>query len=298
MSETAFLLAPAYILFFLGMLLRRTGILDNVGARLLFRLVYSVSMPVMVLLVFPCISLSSEIAKASLLALPAVAAVSAAAAAAAGSMFRLPEEKRLALFRGTLSTNTGLLIPFIQALYGDEELAILFLFWGAGAIAASLFLHLPVSFGQLSGTEGKAVRAFLAPALIALLCGLAMNLLGLRFDPVAAATMHEIGKLTVPLLLFASGASTILPKTGKAGLFAGSIACMTAGAAVALPLALFMELGETTRMVAVLCAAAPAGLLYQGALRLENRDGEFPEIFASSGMLAFLILVPVLLFIL
>ncbi len=58
MFGLAFLLYPAYTMFFLGMLLRKTSVFDDAAAGVLFKLVHHLTLPALLLSVLPYVVIS------------------------------------------------------------------------------------------------------------------------------------------------------------------------------------------------------------------------------------------------
>jgi len=299
MFDVFFLLAPVFSLFFLGMVLRKTGVIDEKGVSFLFGLIHKLTLPVLILSLFPYTTLST-----GMLAVPLAAVLVTAAmpveAIAAKKLLHLPDQTFMAIRNGSILMNTSFMLPFVKPLFGAEGVALLFLFNAANTLTANIIPGISKSSRYADGTTQIATNAFsfLPLTIPALVCGIAMNLLHLSFVPVTAVILHDIGELTIPLLLLASGASIKLPKVDMIHLFSGITIRMAGGAATGLALAAVFGLEEPGKSVLTLCAAAPAALIRQGAQSEESPENGFSEAFASTGMLGAMVLIPLLLLIL
>lgn len=299
MFDVFFLLAPVFSLFFLGILLRKTGIIDEKGASFLFSFIHKLTLPTLALSLFPYVTLS-----AGMLAVPLISILVTAAmpvgAIAAKKLLHLPDQTFAAILNGSILMNTSFMLPFVKPLFGAEGVALLFLFNAANTLTANFFLGILQSSRYPDGTTQIATNgfSFLPLTIPAIVCGIAMNLLHLSFVPVTAVILHDIGELTIPLLLLASGASVKLPKVDMIHLFSGITIRMAGGAATGLGVAAFFGLEEPGRSVLALCAAAPAALIRPGAQSAESAENSFSEAFASTGMLGAMILIPLLLLLL
>ncbi len=298
MFDVFFLLAPVFSLFFLGMVLRKTGVIDEKGASFLFGLIHKLTLPVLVLSLFPYTTLST-----GMLAVPLAAVLVTAAmpveAIAAKKLLHLPDQTFMAIRNGSILMNTSFMLPFVKPLFGAEGVALLFLFNAANTLTATIIPGISESrYADETTQIATNGFSFLPLTIPALVCGIAMNLLHLSFVPVTAVILHDIGELTIPLLLLASGASIKLPKVDMIHLFSGITIRMAGGAATGLALAAVFGLEEPGKSVLTLCAAAPAALIRQGAQSEESPENGFSEAFASTGMLGVMVLIPLLLLIL
>ncbi|MCF8216119.1 MAG: hypothetical protein K9I59_04905 [Chlorobium sp.] len=297
MSDITFLLFPVPALFFLGMLLRRSGVIDETALSFLFRFLSTVCLPALTLSIFPYITLQSSMLFIPVVAL-AVTLTMLAFALIAVKLLRIEEPLRIAFIGGTVAAYTGFSLPFVKPFFGNEGIAIFLLF-----NASALFAVRVVSRrGVLVSTTSRPLSGKRDPMRHAiaftLAIGIAMNVADIRFEPVAAVVLHDLGELTIPLVLLASGASVKVPKGNARALFSGALIRMVGGAASGFAVATLCGLQEMERGIAVLCAAAPAGLSLFPAEREADASGtDFSEALASATMLAGLLLLPLLLFV-
>jgi len=297
MFDLAFLLAPVLVFFFLGILLRKSSVLDEHASGVLLKLFYHLTLPALLLSVMPYVVMN-----ASFFFLPLIAAsiilLTLAASIITGKALRM-ENRSLALFlTGSVIMNLGFVMPFVQAFYGDDGLARLFVFDIPNGLSASA---LAFFFAKREGGPGKRnpVKLIItSPPLLALLAGILMNAFSLRPAPIAIAVLHSIGGLTIPLILLGLGASFSMAKINPLHLAALMALRMALGLALGLWLAGLFRLEGIDRAVVVLSASAPAGFTTLIFGTPEKPDGEFASTLAASGMITAMLLIPVLLTIL
>lgn len=136
------------------------------------------------------------------------------------------------------------------------------------------------------------------PPLLALIAALLMNALDLRPMPIATSVLHSIGKLTIPLMLLALGASFRITKINPFLLAVAIILRMVLGLALGVWLASLFGLEGLDRAIVVLSASAPAGFSTISLASIEELDHEFAATLVASSMIVAMILIPVLLTIL
>jgi predicted permease len=294
MFDLAFLVAPTFAAFSLGIILNKTGIIRRESVDFLLKLIFALTLPALMLSTLPLVELTSDFLYLPLIS-TIVILVTFAASLLAGRLLGMRGETLAVLLIGTTVMNLGIAMPFIKSFYGDEGLSRLFMFDlpnGLSAFTLSAFIA-----GRYGASKGRAVwRKFAAsPPLWALAAGMGMNLLSLRPYPIAIHVLNEIGELTIPLLLLALGASVRLPKTSITRLLAGISLRMAFGMVTGLILVELFGLEGINRAIAVICASAPAGyntLMYSS---LEKLDIEYAASLVSATMIAGMLLIPALL---
>jgi malate permease and related proteins len=297
MFDLAFLLAPVFATFFLGMLLRKTSVLDDYAADVLFKLVYHLTLPALLLSVLSLVMIS-----ASMFFLPLISSLlillTLAAAMLTGKALSMPKPSWAVLVGGSIIMNLGFVMPFIQSFYGDDGLARLFVFAIPNGLSASA---IACTFGcrnEHGAAKGPGRKLMTSPPLLALLAALLMNACNLHPLPIATAVLHSIGELTVPLILLGLGASFRIAKVNPLHLAAAITLRMALGLALGVWLASLFGLEGLDRAIVVLSASAPAGFAIITFASIEKFDREFAATLVASSMIVAMILIPVLLTIL
>jgi len=296
MFDLAFLLAPTFATFFIGILLRKTLVLDDYAVNVLLKLVHHLTLPALLLSVLPYVVFSSEVFFLPLISLLLVL-VTLAAATLTGKALYMPENSFRILVLGSMSMNLGFIMPFIQSFYGDDGLARLFVFNIPNELSLTSIAYVFAS--KNGGTaEHQTEKLIKSPPLLALLAALLMNALALRPVPMATAVLHSIGGLTMPLLLLGLGASFRITKHSPLHLAAGIALRMLLGLLLGLWLAGLFHLEGLNRAIVVLSASAPAGFTTSTFNSIEKIDREFAATLFASCMIVAMLLIPILLTIL
>jgi predicted permease len=297
MFDLAFLLAPTFAIFFLGMLLRRASILDRHAADILFKLVYYLTLPALLLSVLPYVVLSRQMFFLPLIS-SLVILVTFAAAIVTGKALGMRKPSYAVLVTGSIIMNLGFIMPFVHSFYGDDGLARLFLFDIPNGLSTYIIAY---SFAcRYGGIAEKPIlrRLITSPSLLALIAGVLMNALSLRPDSISMAILHSISKLTIPLVLLGLGVSFSMAKINPVYLASGIALRMMLGLALGLGLARVFNLDGLDRAIVVLSASAPAGFNTMTFASIERLDREFAATLVASCMIASMILIPLLLTIL
>ena len=297
MFDLAFLFAPRFATFLIGIVLRKTSILDDNASNILFKLVHHLTLPALLLSVLPYVVISREVFFLPLISFILVL-VTLGAATLTGKALFMPEKSFTVLVLGSMIMNLSFVMPFIQSFYGDDGLARLFVF----NIPNELSLYsITYVFACKNGAdaENQPTEKFIkSPPLLALLAALLMNALVFRPVPMVTAVLHSIGGLTMPLLLLGLGASFRITKHNPLHLAAGIALRMLLGLLLGWWLASLFHLDGLNRAIVVLSASAPAGFATLTFNSIEKLDREFAATLAASCMIVAALLIPVLLTIL
>ncbi|MBZ4219228.1 MAG: AEC family transporter [Chlorobium sp.] len=297
MFDLAFLLAPAFATFFLGMLLRKASVLDDQAADILFKIVYHMALPALLLSVLPYVAIST-----TMLQLPLISAflilLTLGAAMLTGKTLNMPEKSYAVLVSGSIIMNLGFVMPFVQSFYGDDGLARLFVFDISNGLSAYTIAYSVACRHGGSIKKGLGPKLMTSPPLLALITALLLNVFGFRPVPIATAVLHSIGGLTIPLILLGLGASFKIAKINPVHLAAAMALRMGLGLALGVWLASLFHLEGLDRAIVILSASAPAGFNTMTFASVEKLDREFAATLVASCMIASLFLIPVLLTIL
>ena len=279
------------------MVLRKLSVFDDYAADVLFRLVHQLTLPALLLSVLPYVAISRTMYLLPLISIILILATIAAATLAAKAS-GMNNKSWAVLVSGSSIMNLGFVMPFIQSFYGDDGLARLFLFGIPNGLSACAIAY------TFAGKEGGACKKELnkklmvSPPLLTLIAALLMNAFGLHPAPIAVAVLHSIGGLTIPLILLGLGASFRISKVNPFHLAAAITLRMLLGLALGVWLANLFHLEGLDRAIAVLSASAPAGFDIMRLASKEKLDLEYAATFATSCMIASMLLVPLLLTIL
>ena len=297
MFDLAFLLSPAYTIFFLGMLLRKTSVFDDYAASVLFKLAHHLTLPALLLSVLPYVVISRTMFLLPLVSMLLILAT-VAAATLTGKWSGMTAKSFSVLVSGSAIMNLGFLMPFVQSFYGDDGLARLFVFDIPNGLSACAIASTFTAKEGVSGKKGVGRKLITSPPLLALIAALLMNAFSLHPAPIAVAVLHSIGGLTIPLILLGLGISFRMAKVNPFHLAAAITLRMLLGLTLGIWLASLFHLEGLDRAITVLSTSAPAGLNSMRFASLEKLDRDYAATLAASCMIASMILVPVLLTIL
>ncbi len=265
--DTLWLLLGFVAVVIVGHGLRASGRLPASAADTLNTLVTDVTMPALILATLGARAVPTTAPRALVAAsLGLVAGLGLGTLAARALGLGRPGQGAMALTAGF--SNTGFLgIPLILGLYPDVADA------GAAAVlidafVTTLWLYTAGVFWARRHGEGgdrapHVLRLLLTPASIAVVSGLAMSLLGLRFPAPIARFAGLVGGATVPLVFLALGLR--LDWKGVRGRLRPILAVVAIRQvvvpAVVLGVAATLGLRGAVRDVTVLEAAMPSAMM-------------------------------------
>ncbi|ABB23443.1 MAG: transporter [Pelodictyon luteolum] len=297
MFDLAFLLAPTFATFAIGILLRKLGVLDTVAIDSLFKIIYNLALPALLLSVLPFVSLEPGMLFLPLSAI-IIIMLSAGGAAVSGRLLHLENKTEGVLFAGSIIMNLGFVVPFVKSFYGDEGLARLFVFDLPNSLSAYTIAYGFACRGNGAGSLAIARKIALSPPVWALMAGLFLNLASHRPGPIEAGIINSLSALAVPLLLLALGASARFAKVRMKDIIAGIGVRMVLGLAAGFLLADLFNLRGLDRAILIIAASAPAGFNTLTFAAIENLDRDYAASLVTTSMLLSLLLIPILLTIL
>jgi malate permease and related proteins len=297
MFDLSFLLAPIFATFLIGIVLRKTSVLDDSAVNVLLKLVHHLTLPALLLSVLPYVVIGKEVLFLLLISCILVL-VTLAATTLTGKALFMPEKSLAVLVIGSTIMNLSFVMPFVQSFYGDDGLARLFVFNIPNELSLYSIAYVFACKNGGTAENQTAKKLIKSPPLLALLAALLLNVLALRPVPIVTAVLHSIGGLTMPLLLLGLGASFRITKHNPLHLAAGIALRMLLGLLLGWWLASLFHLEGLNRAIVVLSASAPAGFNTLKFNSIEKLDREFAATLAASCMIVAMLLIPVLLIIL
>lgn len=296
MTDLALQLLPIFVYFSIGMVLKRQGIADTAHGEFLLRLVFMVTLPMLILLSVSRMPLS--LAKAMLPL--ANIGVNLACMAVTWLLTRRMDLSRATsgtLLVNTMIVNNSFMFPFILAVYGDEGFADAILFDFGNALMMATFTY-AVAFRHSSESHGtwamlgKILKSPLVWSLcLALLCALA----GVGLPARLVSILDPVAQMTAPLILIALGIVFSL-KISDVRLVGLAVTIrMGLGLLFGMGLASLMGLEGTTFIVVSLCSAAPIGFMALTITSLAKLDMPLSASAVSVSLLAGMIYIPILL---
>src|SRR5690606_12059968 len=297
MAEILLQLAPIFVYFLIGVLIRRAGVADRSHGDFVLRLAFFVTLP---LLILTSVSETRLTADKALLPVAniVVNVLCLGVALLATRPMRLARATQGSIAMSTMIVNNAFMFPFILAIYGDTGFAdaVLFDFGNALMVAtvtyATAFRYSDESFDRAAMLK----RIAKAPVFSALLLGVVLSVTDSSLPPFVIRVIDPVADMTAPLILIALGISFSL-SLADARLAALAIAVrMGLGLAVGLAFATLAGFEGETFAVVALCSAAPIGFMALTFTSLAKLDRRLTSTAVSLSILVGLIYIPVLMF--
>ena len=295
MSHIISSLLPLFLLFALGVFLRKVNFSTVEQGAFLMKLVTFVGLPALIVV---------SIAKADLshdkVYLPIISVLVIFSCMAVTLMyFRLrdiPQKTRGAILVSTMIMNGVFMYAMMLGGFGEEAFAdaVLFDFGNALMVATVTYL---VAF-RYSHEKHASVfsRLFRSSLFWAVVVGLGLNLLAVPIPAVIQTLLVSIGNITIPLILIGLGI-LFRPRMEHLELLTPTLFIrMGIGTGVGTLLAFLLGLQGTTFIVASLCAGAPIGFNALSFASVARLDAEFTSSAISVSVIVGMILIPIYMF--
>ena len=292
-------LFPVFAYFLLGILLRRSGLGDRSHGEFLLRLVFFVTLPLLILGSVPSIEFTA--ARALLPFLNVTVNLVCMGLTLGYARMRNLERRTT----GTMLVNTGIvnnsfMFPFILAVYGQNGFAdaILFDFGNALLMATAVYALAYRYSDEQSGGWPMLKRIMKSPLVWSLLVSVFLSLTDTTIPAALTAIMNPLAQMSAPLILISLGLHFSL-KFSRLPLALATVGIrMFGGLLVGLVFVMFFELENTTKNIVILCCSAPIGFNALTYSSLAKLDVELSASAVSISILAGLFTIPVLIFLL
>lgn len=296
MIDTYLELSPIILIFILGVILRRTGVVRKDDGGLLLKLVFYIALPALILLSIPDVEVSAD-----LFVLPVSAAIIIFVTFGVASFvlrrFSQDREMTGTAIVGSIIMNTNFLYPFVLILYGTAGFARIVVFdFGNSLLVLTFVYYTACRYGSGSAQSmGPFRRLAASPPLWALAAGLTMNALGADLNPHVRDFLASVGNLVIPLVMLALGIY-FSPKLINWRLLLTVLLVRSGGGLVlALGLSALFGLEGLTRSILIICGAAPVGYNTLVFSSLAKLDVEFAASLLSTSIFLALLYVPALM---
>ena len=297
MHDIAVHVLPLILIFFLGMLLKKYGILKKSDADLLLKLFFYVSLPALILLSIPGLQLDTN-----LLFLPLSAASivfgTYLVSFFSGKSLRLNRSSFAVFLIGSMIMNGGFAFPFILTAYGEEGMALASLFdFGSALVVFTFVYYQACRYGREARGGLHLLRKFLcSPPLLALLLAFALNLTGTGLGDVANAFLEQLAQMTTPLVLLALGVAFNSRMVRGTPVLSAVAIRMGIGFLLGLSCVELFALEGLSGTVTLLMASAPSGVNTLAFSSMEKLDTELAAGIVSYATLLGLIWLPLLIY--
>jgi predicted permease len=288
--------APIFLLFALGIALRRLAFMDQLQAAFFLRLVFFVTLPALILVKVSTLELTWLDLRQPLLAVLLVVGLWPAALLLTAGLPLGDRRSRGSAVLCCIIANNAFMIPFVLWGLGDTAFAYLMLFDVGLALVVSSFAY-ALAFHYASNAASPraiALRVLQAPPLWAVLFAVLLSVSGAPLPSWTRTFLETLGDMTSPLLLIALGVF-FRPAPLPPLLVTGVIALrMVGGGLLGLGLTALLGLEGTARVAGVLCCSAPIGFNALTFSTLAELDTRLTAALVSYSLLVALLGVPLL----
>ncbi len=257
---------PVFLVIGLGYFLRRIGLLDGSFFATTNKLVYYVSLPLLLFYKISTADFAANFNPRLVVGVVGIAVVLFVGTYLLAGMGRIPSSARGTLSQGACRGNLAYMgLAIVFNAYGDDGLtraSILMGFlvpvYNLGSITVLTLPH--HTAGERFGVFIWLRQLALNPLIIAAVAGIAWSLLGLPLPRVVGRSLEIATGMTLPLALFAIGGSFSLARLGGDLRLAGVVSLwklVLMPAATALVL-VALGVGGLDLAVGLLLAGAPA----------------------------------------
>lgn len=291
-------LLPIYLIFALGVILRKAGVFRRDDATVLLKIIFYVCLPSLLIYAIQNVELSREYAKLPVIA-PVIVLLTTGLSWGAGRLLRLPRPTQGTFFAGTLVMNITFMYPVIQGLYGIDGISKLAMFDAGQGMMAFSFSYFVACLYSDQSTSGQFRDAFVnvckSPPLWAIVVGVSLNLLHIPLPDTLNQTLLFLGDGTTVVIMLAMGILFVPAIAKLPALLAALAIRMVGGSLLGLGLATLLGLQGDARMVAILAAASPAGHSALTFSALKGLDIELAAALVPISAMFGILYIPLLL---
>jgi predicted permease len=296
MSNILLQLLPIFAFFAVGVLLKAAGVAERSHADFLLKLVFFVTLPLLILITLPSARLGVE--KALLpLANIVVNLVCLGVALLAMRRLSLPRSTQGAMVMNTMTSNNAFVFPFILSIYGESGFAdaILYDFGNALMVATITYIAAFKYSDETHDNFSMLKRMIKSPLLWALGAGVALSVTGTALPGTVSQAAAPLAQMTAPLILIALGIFFSL-SLGQIKLVGLALTIrMLLGLAFGLGFATLAGLEGQTFAVVALCSAAPIGFTALTFTSMARLDMALTAPAVSLSILIGLFYIPLLI---
>ena len=296
MPEIILKLAPIFFFFLIGVLLRRVGLAEKSDGEFVLRLVFFVTLPLLVLITLQDTTLTAD--KAWLPAANIVVNLLCLG-------FMWVTTRRMQLARSTLGSmamntmivNNAFMFPFILAIYGDNGFAdaVLFDFGNAIMVATVTYVVAFRYSDQPFNKFSMLKRIAKGPLFWALVIGVTLSITEQALPQGVIDIVNPVAQMTAPLILIALGVFFSLSFRQLKLVGLTLFIRMGLGFAFGLGFAALVGLEGETFIIVALCSGAPIGFMALTFSSLAKLDVDLTTTAVSLSILIGLFYVPLLM---
>lgn len=289
-------LAPIFIYFGLGIVLKTVGLAEKIHGEFLLRLVLMVTLPLLILSTLPQVSFTPN--KAMLpVANIAVSFACMLITLIAIKLLSVERKQAGSMLVSTMILNNTYMFPFILVVYGSEAFADAILFDFGNALLLSTYVYiLALKYGgETSSNMDMLLKLVKSPMIWAIAISLAMAIIGIPMPAMVNEVINPLAQMTAPLILITLGIFFTLSIKDVRLVGLTVFIRMGMGMLFGIAVANYLGLSETTFIVVALCAGAPVGFNALTFSSIAKLDTEISSSAVSISILAGLIYIPAMM---
>lgn len=291
-------LFPIYLIFALGVLLRKIGVLTRDDATVLLKVNFYLCLPALVAYSILGVQLSRSYTILPFISV-AIVFVTCGVSWMVCHVMQLPSPTRGTFLVGTLIMNVASLYPVIHGLYGAQGVSQVAIFDVGQGLMAFSFTYFWACWYSEDSKSGQICEALVkmieSPPLWAIVLAILLNLFHVSLPVTIQHTLLFLGNGATPLIMLAMGI-LFTPAVKKLHIMLPALAIrMVGGSALAWLFTLIFQIEGDMRLIVILGAAAPAGQTTLTFSVLKRLDVELAASLVPVSVLFSMIYLPMLL---
>jgi malate permease and related proteins len=298
MQEFIYKIVPIILTFFLGIFIKRIGLLKKDDGHLLLKLVLSVTLPALQILSILRLQLTWSLIYIPLIA-QLIIFIVYFTSSGVGKLLKLPKQTMGSFLVGTMIMNTGFSLPFFYAAFGQEGFARASLFDVGNSLLIFTFIYyVAIKHGAHSIHHDKVdwIRFLKLPPLWGLIIGILIRVLHIQIPEIGTNFLSLVGNPTTPLIMISLGLffEPKLKNMDKA--LIAIIIRMVGGLGLGILLCYLFGLEGMNRTIVIASASTPIGFNTLIFAKLEEMDIEFAATCVSLSILIAIFYLPAVIY--
>jgi malate permease and related proteins len=298
MQEFIYKIVPIILTFFLGILVKKIGLLKKDDGHLLLKLVLSVTLPALQILSILRLQLTWSLIYIPLIAQMIIMLVYFFSSGV-GKLLKLPKQTMGSFLVGTMIMNTGFSLPFFYAAFGQEGFARASLFdVGNSFLIFTFIYYIAIKHGEHTLHHAKVdwIKFLKLPPLWGLVIGITIRLLHIQIPEMGTNFLSLVGNPTTPLIMISLGLffEPRLKNLDKA--LVAIFIRMVGGLGLGILLSYIFGLTGMNRTIVIASASTPIGFNTLIFATLEGMDKEFAATCVSLSILIAIVYLPAVIY--
>lgn len=295
------LVFPLFIVIFLGYALKRAKLFSDSFGSELNRLVYYVSLPLLLFSDMLDLRLEDISSFALVFGFPLVILATMILSSLI-SLF-LKRHRRGAFIQGSFRVNLAYFgLPITLAVLGKEASGIAAVLVGVGTMADTLLSIAVLRFYDAKSSEEdlqKAVKSFLAnPSIVSIVAGFFFSYLRTPLPEFLSETLSLVSRTSLPLILFVIGFSLsfqMIKESIYLDVFSALIKLLIMPALDYLIMLWFFDASGTLLYATVLMAATPTAIISYTFAKEFNADEKLAGSIVNFSTLLSMVTIPIII---